>query len=299
MDHWHKPHSDPSPSARYKIKPQSSQTQILLDFNEHSQLKSPAGFTYEPYKHPESSTESPSKIQFNLKDVDDEVALNDTSETYNGVKYPMRFHDQQTFSFGRGSSVYGSQELSAAAQRYSPMETLSPTSPYAPTHQKQNQARPHQSPTRVNDYSSPISPYTSRQYTRQIPAVSSKPPKNESYSPSSNSQFNSVLAYEPKSPHQPIALAPLGPSDRGLVPQFTKIRCITDLEPKVNSQPAFRRANPEGGFISVSLKMSPDQYMNTNYKLSHYKLLQVICHQHIVFAIPILNTNLLEIHVEY
>jgi len=38
--------------------------------------------------------------------------------------------------------------------------------------------------------------------------------------------------------------------DRGPVPEFRRIRAPTDLKPKVNSQPPFRRANPEGGFIS-------------------------------------------------
>ena len=36
------------------------------------------------------------------------------------------------------------------------------------------------------------------------------------------------------------------------VPEFRRVRGPTDLRPKVNHQPAFRRAAPEGGFISVS-----------------------------------------------
>lgn len=32
-----------------------------------------------------------------------------------------------------------------------------------------------------------------------------------------------------------------------------KVRDTSDLHPKVNAQPAFRRANPEGGFISVGI----------------------------------------------
>ena len=40
---------------------------------------------------------------------------------------------------------------------------------------------------------------------------------------------------------------------RGPVPRFTKLDSVQDLQPRVNPQPAFRRANPEGGFISVSL----------------------------------------------
>lgn len=57
------------------------------------------------------------------------------------------------------------------------------------------------------------------------------------------------FANDPKSPRrfqQPAAPV------RGPVPEFKKVRAITDLRPKVNAQPPFRRANPEGGFISVS-----------------------------------------------
>ncbi len=37
----------------------------------------------------------------------------------------------------------------------------------------------------------------------------------------------------------------------GLVPKFQKIKSVQELQPRINSQPPFRRANPEGGFISV------------------------------------------------
>lgn len=38
---------------------------------------------------------------------------------------------------------------------------------------------------------------------------------------------------------------------RGPVPKFEKVSNTADLQPKINAQPPFRRANPEGGFISV------------------------------------------------
>jgi len=37
----------------------------------------------------------------------------------------------------------------------------------------------------------------------------------------------------------------------GPVPKFLKVKSAQDLQPRINSQPLFRRANPEGGFISV------------------------------------------------
>lgn len=39
--------------------------------------------------------------------------------------------------------------------------------------------------------------------------------------------------------------------NRGPVPKFTKVKQPQNLQPKINTQPPFRRANPEGGFISV------------------------------------------------
>jgi hypothetical protein len=36
------------------------------------------------------------------------------------------------------------------------------------------------------------------------------------------------------------------------VPKFEKCTSTADLRPQINTQPPFRRANPEGGFISVS-----------------------------------------------
>ena len=37
---------------------------------------------------------------------------------------------------------------------------------------------------------------------------------------------------------------------RGPVPRFTKLNSVQELQPRINPQPAYRRANPEGGFIS-------------------------------------------------
>ena len=41
--------------------------------------------------------------------------------------------------------------------------------------------------------------------------------------------------------------------DKGPVPQFQRCDNVEDLEPRINTQPPFRRANPEGGFIGVCI----------------------------------------------
>lgn len=182
-----------------------------------------------------------------VHDNNGDVAMHDAHDAHAGIKYPMRPHHQSHLSGGRPVSLHSSQEQpSAAAQRYSPMDTLSPASPYAggKTSQFGNPPSLTQSPTTQTDYSqSPY--YPSRQQGHQLPPMSPYGSGHDGF-PSSvvaalDGSFN-----DPKSPRrsQPPLLKP--------VPEFRKVRAVTDLQPKNSRQPRFRRANPEGGFISVS-----------------------------------------------
>ena len=110
-----------------------------------------------------SPEEAPHKQEFNHDDGD--IAMED-ADPYNRMKYPSRPNHYQ-----RPSQQYLSHEDSAAARRYSPMTTLSPTTPYASTpqqlahstysayHSQNHSAR--QSPTRSNVYSTPSQQYHS------------------------------------------------------------------------------------------------------------------------------------------
>jgi dual specificity protein kinase YAK1 len=74
----------------------------------------------------------------------------------------------------------------------------------------------------------------------------------ESYYPqSATAQLNAVYNREARSPRtanpNPPQLPPLG---RQTVPKFQKVTNTAELDPKVNAQPQFRRAAPDGGFIS-------------------------------------------------
>lgn len=72
---------------------------------------------------------------------------------------------------------------------------------------------------------------------------------------------------EPKPTRRPV---PSLTVPRGPVPEFRKLRTPSDLRPKVNAQPAFRRANPEGGFISV--RILPDtSYLRSLVDLIHLR----------------------------
>jgi dual specificity protein kinase YAK1 len=74
------------------------------------------------------------------------------------------------------------------------------------------------------------------------------------YPQSATAQLNAVYNRDARSPrtstnpNPPQQLPPGG----GPVPKFQPVKDTAELRPKINSQPPFRRANPEGGFISVS-----------------------------------------------
>jgi dual specificity protein kinase YAK1 len=228
----------------------------------------PAGFKYDNYQgglnpHQTPSSATSPMASPNLRDGNGDVPMQDSHDAYaglsNSAKYPMRPHHQHHLSTGRAANLQ--QEPSAAAQRYSPMEVLSPTSPYGSktgsAGQFTQQPPPRQSPTRSSDYApqQQQSPYysTTRQGAPQLPPLNPYGSGQESYSPSTLTPMDSSYM-DPKSPKRaPLQSAPpLMQQDRGPVPEFKRLRALTELKPKVNGQPPFRRANPEGGFISVS-----------------------------------------------
>lgn len=87
------------------------------------------------------------------------------------------------------------------------------------------------------------------------------------YPQSATAQLNAVYSRDQRSPRtstnpNPPQLPSIG---RGPVPQFEKnIANTADLKPKINAQPPFRRANPEGGFISVSLGLGMGDFVLTH-----------------------------------
>ncbi|KAK7515043.1 kinase-like domain-containing protein [Phyllosticta citriasiana] len=162
----------------------------------------------------------------------------------------------------RNSTAYvQDQEASSAARRYSPMN-LSPSSPYGPSSTQNNAAAytsfspssSRQSPTRSNPYMSPpqsyYSPPASRAHPPQLPPIQSTMTPEHFYPQSATAQLNALYGREARSPRN-TTQAPLSPqTSRGAVPTFTKCVNTADLQPRINEQPPFRRANPEGGFIS-------------------------------------------------
>ncbi|KAF2766433.1 serine/threonine protein kinase [Teratosphaeria nubilosa] len=200
--------------------------------------------------------------------------MGDEEDPYNRDKYSSRPpSNAQQNRLSQYMPVEG-QSQSIAAQRYSPMNT-SPSAPYLhspPQQQQQQQAAanhfspytPHpsarQSPTRQqNPYASPSQRYyaspptSSRAQASQLaplqtPSGQGMGSPTSYYPQSATQQLNAVFGNAPRSPGP--QQSQLAPGERGPVPHFTKCHSVADLHPRINAQPPFRRANPEGGFIS-------------------------------------------------
>lgn len=239
----------------------------------HAQAPPTATYGYDQHtpQHPPSLSSSLSSANTSQsRDVSGDVAMQDVNDSHAGIKYAMRPHHQHHLSgSGRPQSLHSPQEPSSAAQRYSPMEALSPTSSSSAYAPKPAMQSPYggpvqrQSPTRQPDNHSSQSPYHparsaaaaaahQQHQQQQIPGMMPYSP-HDAYQSSPPSQLpDSPYAGDPKSPRRnlPHGHAAAAATKRQ-VPEFSRIRSPADLRPKVNAQPPFRRAAPEGGFISV------------------------------------------------
>ncbi|KAF2027402.1 kinase-like protein [Setomelanomma holmii] len=255
------PHASRDASAPAQIKQESYASPSAPSRQSTLGLQSPAGA-------------SSRGADFN--DGDGDIAMEDADPykpKYNSMSRPNHQH--------RHSQQFLQQEESAAARRYSPMN-LSPASPYAGSTQQggQNytsftpQTQPQgsrQSPTRSNPYMSPpnsyYSPPSSRPHAPQLPPIQSNMSPESFYPQSATAQLNAVYNREARSPRtatnpNPPQLPPIG---SGPVPKFQTVKSTADLQPKINAQPPFRRANPEGGFISPLQALTA--HLPTTYKL--------------------------------
>ncbi|KAI9044285.1 putative protein kinase Yak1 [Aspergillus affinis] len=248
-------------AAKYAGQPQQAQ-------------QAPVGYTYEAFQTPALAAKPPT-MTANSKSVPmasspaatprsrDYVTDADTTmedaDPYNRAKYSAARPSHHS----RPSSQYFPHEESSAARRYSPMNVLSPTMPYNTSPGKgpatyvhppaANQTR--RSPTRMPNYSSPPQSYQSP------PSTGSRPPRlpplqatdlglDQYYPPSAGSQLGAAFGQDGRSPHPTFISGPNQQPGRGPVPKFQKIKSVQELQPRINVQPPYRRANPEGGFIS-------------------------------------------------
>ena len=289
---WQQGYADSgAPSRRY-----NNAAQIPRDYSSQmppqNSAQPPAGFKYDQhYQGPAASSAASPNSTPQMRDGNGDVPMHDAQDPYASMKYPMRPHHQTQLSSSRPPHLHSSQEPSAAAQRYSPMEALSPTSPYPPKSAAQNQYTSppqRQSPTR-QDYTPSSSYFPNRQQAPQLPPISPYSSGHETFpQPNIDGSFS-----DPKHPSRRHVVLP--------VPEFRKLRGPNDLHPKVNAQPAFRRANPEGGFISVSpspcsLWAIPRADLTCS---SLFNLLPSICPQPTEYVTRTSNTNPLEIRAAF
>lgn len=288
MDQQWQAYSD-SRQGRYPHATPQHQSKDMDNGSSQQNHASPA-YSYEAYQTPSIPSQSQSMAasptgtpRARAYSGDGDVAMED-ADPYNRLKYPSRPSHQH-----RTSAPYVPLEDSSAARRYSPMKALSPSMHYPQTPQQSHQGTysafnsqntsARQSPTRSNAFSTPSQNYypspgelhnqsqqkcqsvdlyddaaSSRQQPLHLPPIQVGELSPDQFYPSSaTAQLNAVFGREAKSPRNPRQPHGLGSSDtaRGAVPRFKKLATPKDLEPRVNPQPAFRRASPDGGFISV------------------------------------------------
>ena len=94
---------------------------------------------------------------------------------------------------------------------------------------------------------------SSRVHPLQLsPMTTNDHPQDQFYPHSATVQLNAVFGRDMNSPRQPY---PSHSGPKGPIPRFKILKTAQDIEPRIHVQPAFRRADPEGGFISVGFAM--------------------------------------------
>ncbi|CAG8150237.1 unnamed protein product [Penicillium salamii] len=231
----------------------------------------PVGYTYETFQTPGTSSKAPS-AGTNSKTVSmasspaatprtrDYVTDADTTmedaDPYNRAKYPSRPNHS------RASSQYLNQaEESSAARRYSPGNVISPPMSYPTSPGKSQgsygfpsapQSASRRSPSKP-EYASPPQGFQSPPSNRapRLPPLQSGDLSPDQYYPPSASLHMSPGFGGSRSPRSgSLPSQPPLAAGRGPVPKFRKLQSVQELQPRTNVQPAYRRANPEGGFIS-------------------------------------------------
>ncbi|KAJ5788373.1 hypothetical protein N7457_003363 [Penicillium paradoxum] len=274
MDPGWQPYQDPlmGHPSQFNTGLASHPQQLGSKYGQPPQSQPPVGYTYETFQTP-GTTSNPPSAGTNSKTVSmassptatprtrDYVTDADTTmedaDPYNRAKYPSRPNHN------RASSQFLNQaEESSAARRYSPGNVLSPPMSYPTSPGKSQGSYGFPSAPQSASRRSPAKPeYASPPQAYQSPP-SNRPPRlpplqsgdlspDQYYPPSASSHMSPGFGQGSRSPRSGSlpSQTPLIPG-RGPVPKFQKIQSVQELHPRTNVQPAYRRANPEGGFIS-------------------------------------------------
>ena len=217
------------------------------------------GFAYEPKYEPyqrsaantnvaamNSNAGIPPKQEY-PRNGEADVHMED-ADPYNRSKYPSRPSHQHRLS------AQFMQE-SSAAQRYSPMNVVTAESHISSPKSQQTSSFNYNIQTPTSRLS-PTRTYSSERY--------GEPPTpnrfNSQYPPSLQRSDMSPDSYFANSaPNQsmssrdtrsPASVTQALPPTLGPVPRFRKVQSLQDIQHRINQQPLYRRADPEGGFLS-------------------------------------------------
>ena len=198
-----------------------------------------------------------------------DVPMEDSdADPYNRSKYLPRSNHQHRLS------AQHMPESSSAAQRYSPMNAM-PTSAYNSNSKSQMPAGFAETPSR----------YSPTRQNNYPPGRHTEPPTPTGYQNSylaamQNSDLSPENYYPARSqlPTPGTGNGRPGPPStqtsqpgHAPIPKFQSIKSLQEVRHKINQQPPYRRANPEGGFISPLQALTthlPSTYRicNPNFK---------------------------------
>lgn len=217
------------------------------------------GFLYEPYQRSvannnaaamnsnSSASAPPQEYPRNGGPGEADVHMED-ADPYNRSKYPSRptHHHRLSSQFMQESS---------AAQRYSlmnlsttPSHVSSPKTQQGSFNYNIQTPTSRQSPTRnypADRYAEPPTP--SRFNSNYLPSLQRSDMSPDSYFTGSatNPTLSSSDARSVNSAPSQSGVPVIGP-----VPRFRKVQSMQDVSHRVHTQPLYRRADPEGGFLS-------------------------------------------------
>ncbi|PUU81222.1 kinase-like domain-containing protein [Tuber borchii] len=231
------------------------------------------GTTQQPYQAYQGTGPSPAQAASTTR-LDSSLDYMDVqmpdADPYSRAKYQQPQSSRQPYASpeepasqrytGIGSNPNPQAGYSSSASTHSLPQVNYPPQMAASASSSSYQQR--QSPSRLNYTSSSQSYYAQQQQPPAASPRTSAPPSMQSYqhhlqqsgSGSSGSDPNngryfpssgsSVTMYDQMHTghHQSTPREP--------PPRFSRVTALSDLKPQTNSQPAFRRAHPEGGFIS-------------------------------------------------
>ncbi|KAJ6180452.1 hypothetical protein N7519_010913 [Penicillium mononematosum] len=233
MDPGWQPYQDPlmGHPAQFNTALASHPQQLASKYGQPPQSQPPVGYTYETFQTPGTTSKAPS--------------AGSNSKTVSMASSPPPRHRNHRLP---ADTLRG---MSFRRQCHIPLVLASPKAPMDfRLHPRVLPAGPLRDQT-MHHHHKDINRRHPPGPPRLPPLQSGDLSPNQYYPPSASSHMSPGFGPGSRSPRSGSlpSQAPPVPG-RGPVPKFQKIQSVQELKPRMNVQPAYRRANPEGGFIS-------------------------------------------------